>query len=110
LSYYHYAVIENNKVVDVIVAETQELAESLTKKTCIGYDIDSSMRPMPGWDLIDGNLFPPKPHTSLTRWNTTHLLWEPPTDRPAAGDGKAYYWDTSTSSWAEKTQDPGTVI
>lgn len=33
----NFAVIENNKVINIIVAETKEIAEQLTEKLCIEY-------------------------------------------------------------------------
>ena len=50
----NYAVIENNKVVNVIVADSKEISEQVTGLTCI--DVTD------GWDYengIDGgNFFP----------------------------------------------------
>lgn len=54
----NYAVIENNKVINVIAADTKEVAEEVTGFTCI--DVTD------GWDYgngIDGGDFFPAPVT-----------------------------------------------
>jgi hypothetical protein len=52
----NYAVIEDNKVINLIVADNKEIAEEVTGLTCIdttdGWDYDSG---------IDGGVFFPKP-------------------------------------------------
>lgn len=108
MNYYHYAVISNNIVEDVIVAETQELAESLTGKQCIGYELKDHTSPQPGWTYSDGVFYPAKPHPSLTRWNAELFVWEPPIDYPS--DGKVYTWSTSSESWLEQEPSPGAVL
>jgi len=106
--FYNYAVINNNKVVDVIVAETKEIAESLTGKTCIGYELKDHTSPQPGWNYVDGEFFPQSPHKSLTKFNKVLWIWEPGVDRPS--DNKIYTWDLDTEQWIEKEQDPGTAV
>ena len=52
----NFAVIKDNKVVNVILADTKEVAESITALTCIDYT--------DGWDSsngIDGGDFFPLP-------------------------------------------------
>jgi hypothetical protein len=52
----NYAVIENNEVINVIVADNKEIAEEVTGLTCI--DVTD------GWDYdngIDGKMFFPIP-------------------------------------------------
>ena len=48
----NFAVIQNNKVSNVIVAESKEIAETVTGLTCIEYtpEINCNI----GWDYIDG--------------------------------------------------------
>jgi hypothetical protein len=55
---FNFAAIKDNKVVNVILADTKEIAESLTGLTCI----DTT----DGWDYnngIDGGVFYPAPVT-----------------------------------------------
>lgn len=48
----HWAVIENNIVVNTIIADTKEIAESLTGLTCVEFFLP----PVPG-DQFDGESF-----------------------------------------------------
>ena len=107
LAHYNYAVIQNNKVVDVIVAESKELAESLTNSVCIGYDLADHTSPQPGWDYIDNKFYPTKPHKSLTKWNQELFCREPGVDYPE--DGKPYTWNLETESWEELEVDPNSA-
>ena len=50
----NYAVIENNKVINVIVADSKEVAEEVTGKTCIEYTEETPAGI--GWDY-DGVSF-----------------------------------------------------
>jgi hypothetical protein len=91
-----YAVIENNKVINKIIADTIEIAEEVTGKTCVEYnetktvDIDFS---------YDGtNFIPPKPFPSWTL--DSNFRWQPPTEQPAI-EGKNHVWDEATTSWVE---------
>lgn len=47
---------------------------------------------------------PPKPYPSWVL-NTTILNWESPIPYPT--DGKVYYWDEATQSWALVEPQPG---
>lgn len=52
-----YAVIENNKVVNVIVADSKEIAEEITNLTCIEYAANSGVGI--GWTYDGTNLARP---------------------------------------------------
>jgi hypothetical protein len=52
-----YAVIQNNKVINVIVADSKEIAEEVTNFTCIEYTSDSGVGI--GWTYDGTNLVPP---------------------------------------------------
>ena len=47
-----FAVIENSKVINIIVADSKEIAEMVTGKTCI--NITNTPAGI-DWDYIDGN-------------------------------------------------------
>jgi hypothetical protein len=47
----YFAVIDGNKVIDAIVADTLETAESVSGKTCIEYTLDNPIAV--GASLID---------------------------------------------------------
>jgi len=48
-----YAVLEDNVVINLIVADSLEDAESFTEKTCVEY-----VMPAIGWVYADGKLTP----------------------------------------------------
>jgi hypothetical protein len=50
----YFAIIENNEVTNVIIAETKEIAETVTGKTCVEYT-DSNPASI-GW-TYDGTKF-----------------------------------------------------
>jgi len=54
----NFYVIDDNKVINFIVAETQEIAEIITRKTCI-QQLSESPHPSIGWNYIDGIFSPP---------------------------------------------------
>ena len=56
-----YAVIDgNNQVLNVIVADNQQIAEMVTEKTCVLLDDNPSGAGI-GWYYIDGIFYPTKP-------------------------------------------------
>jgi hypothetical protein len=56
----NFAVIENNKIINLILADNLETAESITGKTCIVYSQEEIL-PIVGWDCIDGVIIKPTP-------------------------------------------------
>ena len=55
----NFAVIENDKVTNVIVADSKEIAETVTGKTCL--DITDTYVGI-GWDYVGGEFIaPPAP-------------------------------------------------
>ena len=56
----HFAVIEDNAIVNLIVAEDLETAESVSGKTCVEYNQDEVL-PAIGWELVDGSVVDPNP-------------------------------------------------
>ena len=54
-----YAVIENNIVTNVIVADTLEIAEDVTGKTCVEYDEDNLAGI--GWNYDGEKFVAPEP-------------------------------------------------
>lgn len=51
-----FAVIEDNKVINTIVAETLEIAIEVTEKQCV--EIPQGVLTVPGWSY-DGSTFEP---------------------------------------------------
>lgn len=54
----NYAVIENDKVVNVIIADSKEIAETITGKVCV--DITETTAGI-DWDYIDGSFVDNRP-------------------------------------------------
>jgi hypothetical protein len=52
-----FAVIEDNKVVNTIVAETLEIAIQFTEKECV--EIEEGVLAVPGWTYNDSTFEPP---------------------------------------------------
>lgn len=52
-----YAVIQNNKVINVIVADSKEIAEEVTNFTCVEYSPESGIGL--DWTYDGTNLTPP---------------------------------------------------
>jgi hypothetical protein len=92
----NFAVIENNLVVNIIVAESKNLAEEVTGKTCIEYTDDSLISV--GSTYIDGIFTLPKPHPS---WILVDNMWNPPVEKPLSDPNNPvnYFWNEETVSW-----------
>lgn len=97
----HYAAIENNLVVNIIVADDLATALSVTEKTCIDIDdkvvtIGSAYDPVTAVFTIQES-----PHPS---WVQNGTGWKAPIDMPT--DGRNYVWVEETTSWVEKLKYP----
>lgn len=76
----NWAIINNNVVINIIVADTKEIAEQATQATAIEYDAN---RPVArDWYLENGIWYAPKPT-----------------------DDKNYKWDESMLSWVEEVTE-----
>ena len=116
-----FAVVKDNVCINTIIAETLEIAESMSKETC--YLIPD----MPIFDLLNNpsdelfmqinaasvgigwhydpnkNIFiSPQPYPSWTLNKTNY--WEPPIEYPQ--DGKTYNWNESKIFWDLVEIDP----
>ncbi len=86
-----YALVSGDLVVNVIVAESQEVAESLTGLVAVAVVDDA---PGMGWTLTDGEWRPPAPFAS---WLWSNGSWEAP--KPIPQDERPYYWDEALGDW-----------
>jgi hypothetical protein len=86
-----FAVIEATSIVNVILAESLETAESITGKTCIEYTNEPAEI---GGTYENGVFKQKKPFPS---WVYRSGKWEPPVSEP--NDGKPYAWDEESLSW-----------
>lgn len=92
-----YAVIENGTVINVIVADSQEIAEQVTEKTCIEYTEEAPLGI--GWYWLDaaGGYVVPSPFTSWT-YSSELNTWVAPVEMPIE-EGKFFTWNEETLSW-----------
>ena len=90
----NYAVMSGNDVVNVIIADSKEIAELITGSTCIEYTDEN---PAMIGGTYDGNTFiDVKPYPSWVL--NSNKKWEAPVLRPETGK---YYWNEETLSWVE---------
>lgn len=87
-----FAVLNGQDVLNVILAESQTIAEEVTGKTCV----ESTDKPAePGGTYIDGVFFKKKPYPSWVL--DSNGQWKAPVDAPV--DDNLYIWDEDTVSW-----------
>jgi hypothetical protein len=96
----NFAVIDGENVLNTIVAESKEIAEEITGKTCIEYGLADSAES--GGTYVSGVFIPRKPYPSwiLNQFNQ----WEAPVPHPTidSDDLITFIWDESSISWIEK--------
>jgi hypothetical protein len=92
------AVIEDNVVINTIIADTVEIAESVTGKTCIEILENYAIGINWIWNDEVQNYVPPKPYPSWVL-NVSKKIWEAPTPIPVT-EGVIYVWDEDSLSWA----------
>lgn len=92
-----YAVIENGTVINVIVADSQEIAEQVTEKTCVEYTEEAPLGI--GWYWLEAaNAYiVPSPFPSWI-YNVTDKAWVAPVEMPIE-EGKYFTWNEETLSW-----------
>ena len=94
-----YAVIENDKVLNTIEAESIEIAESVTGFTCIEYTDEPAE---PNGTYVNNRFIKAQPYPSWTL--DENFEWQPPVPNPALSNnnsGKLYSWDEESLSWIE---------
>lgn len=93
-----FAVIDGEDVINTIIADSLEIAEQVSGKTCVEYDTESAE---PGGKYIDSTFIARKPYQSWTLINKT---WQAPISYPIVDpeDPKEYVWDENTISWIER--------
>jgi hypothetical protein len=90
-----FAVVGHGTVVNVILAESEEIAAEVT-----GMDVIEMVDGVPGmsWVLHDDGWRPPAPYPSW-EWNGAH--WLPPIPYPTGDPNTAYTWDEEQGDWVE---------
>lgn len=90
-----FAIYTENEVINVIEADSQEIAELVTGLSAILIaDIPIGV----GWKKINNKWFPPKPFDSWI-WDEAIYYWQPPVSYPS--DNKGYYWSEEELAWKE---------
>ena len=93
-----FAVVDDKVIVNVIVAESQHIAETLTGKECIetNEDIKIGIR----WYWLDdfAKYVNPAPYDN---WIYDGEKWVPPIPYPTIEEGseELYSWDQDSNSW-----------
>jgi predicted P-loop ATPase/GTPase len=92
-----YAVIEENTVTNVIVADSKEIAEEVTQKVCIEQTEENPLAI--GWYFMaeHDKYVPVSPYTS---WVYDGNDWVAPVAMPVE-EGKYFTWNEETVSWDE---------
>ena len=92
----NFALIENNIVVNTIVAESKEIAEGVSGKTCIEYFDENPAEP--GSTYVGGIFTPVQPYPS---WILEDNSWKPPVEKPLSDPNNPvnYFWNEETTSW-----------
>ena len=93
----NYAVIDNETVINTIVADSLEVAQEVTGQTCIEYTDEAPLGVNWYWDSTADAYIIPAPHASWA-YNYELKTWEAPTPMPTE-EGKGYNWDEETTSW-----------
>lgn len=93
----NYAVLDGINVLNTIVADSKEIAEEVTGKTCILFT--ENEKAQSGGTYENGTFIPPKPYPSWIL-NTQKNEWNAPVEAPII-EGKSYSWNEDTLSWVE---------
>ena len=95
----NFAVIENNNVLNIIVADSKAIAEQVTGKTCIEYTVEPAE---PGGTYVNNKFIRQQPYPSWVRDGESN--WKSPVDYPEIDpeNPKSYRWDEPITSWIEE--------
>ena len=88
----NFAIHDGATVHNVIVCDTQGLAEELTGMLAL----ETEGQPWIGWTLAEGEWRPPQPYSS---WVWDGSEWVAPVPMP--DEGGPWIWDEATRSWVE---------
>jgi hypothetical protein len=95
-----FAVLDSeSKVVNIILAPSESVAEQVTFSDCVHVPADAVVSLDYTWNGT--NFIPVKPYESWIL-NTGTLLWEAPTPKP--NDNNRYVWNEATLAWDEETR------
>lgn len=92
-----YAVIENGTVINVIVADSKEIAEQVTEKECIEYTEENTLAIGATWNTEFSKYVNPKPESNPS-FVYDGNNWVPPITMPIE-EGKYFLWSEDLLSW-----------
>lgn len=87
----NYAISDGSKIINVIVADSKEIAEQVTGMTAI----ETSGEPWIDWTLEVEGWISPSPFPSWIRDENNN--WVAPVEYPE--DGQEYMWDENSQNW-----------
>lgn len=92
-----YAVVENGIVTNVIVADSLEIAQEATQKTCVEQTEETPLVIGCYWlEAANAYIFP-SPFASWT-YDIASKSWNPPTEMPIE-EGKYFTWNEEVLNW-----------
>lgn len=89
-----FGVVDNNLIVNIIVADSKEIAENVTQKICVEYTEENSLGIGYYWSEEWNKYIQPSEYPS---WQYNGDAWESPVPYP--NDGEEYVWDEPSTSW-----------
>ena len=93
----NFAVLDGESVVNVIVADSKDIAEELTGKNCVEA---TTVKAQVGGKYSEGNFIEPKPYPSWIL--DENYDWQPPVAYPS--DGALYTWNEDNLEWVIITE------
>ena len=92
---FNFAVMDNDKVLNTIVAESKDIAEQVTGRTCIEYAPQDKAEPGGTFDGV--SFIQRKPFPSWLLNEDKH--WVAPIAKPDSGED--WEWDEGALQWKE---------
>ena len=94
----NFAVLNEENVLNIIVANSKTIAEEVTGKVCVEFTIEPAE---PGGTYVDGVFIQRKPYASWIL--NANNQWEAPVVYPEFDleNPKYYTWNEETISWIE---------
>jgi hypothetical protein len=98
----NFAVVDGESVINTIVADSKQVAEEVTGKTCIEFTTESAE---PGGTYSGGVFIKKKPYPSWVLDGQNN--WQAPVAYPTVdeNDPKFYTWDEASTGWVEVTPE-----
>ena len=91
----NFAVLDGNDILNIITADSLEIAEQVTGKECVLYTNEPAE---PGGSYVNGQFIKKKPYPSWTYNGVSD--WDPPVQRPDV-EGISFEWNEEELDWVE---------